>query len=202
MNVELNLSSVEQVSMRQISDGVVTELQGNATTTRRMLNIGRQLSTTVVFNVTNADSVQIIYRNSEDYNSTNMISVEVQDSDDNGSSSSFPIMMILMIALPVLGLVAIIILLCWWRKKCKSAKNRNQQQSNRESAWERLNQIEIHINQKVPEAHGPQDFHFHPEAPVDLDNEKGKNSDENDKDDLNRSGAQALNEYNDTACSI
>ena len=98
--------------MRQTSDGVVTELQGNATTTGRMLNFGRQLSTTVVYNVTNADSVQIIYRNSEDHTSTNMVVTEEEQSSGNGSSSS-TIILIVLIILVIFGLIATIILFCW-----------------------------------------------------------------------------------------
>ena len=99
--------------MRQTSDGVVTELQGNATTTRRMLNLGRQLSTTVVYNVTNADSVQIIYRNSEDHTSTNMVVTEEEQSSGNGSSSSSPIVFIVLIILVIFAFVATIISFCW-----------------------------------------------------------------------------------------
>ena len=54
--------------MRETSNGVVTELSGSNTTNRRSLFAGRQLSTTVEFNVYNADSVEIVYRNRADVN--------------------------------------------------------------------------------------------------------------------------------------
>ena len=54
--------------MRETSNGVVTELSGSNTTNRRSLFAGRQLSTTVEYNVYNADSVEIVYRNRADVN--------------------------------------------------------------------------------------------------------------------------------------
>ena len=83
MNIRVSLSSVEQVSIRQTSDGVVTELS-NSTANRRNLITWRQLSTTVVYSVTNADSVEIAYRNSQDHNSTDIFVIEFeQASGDN-----------------------------------------------------------------------------------------------------------------------
>ena len=77
MNIRVSLSSVEQVSIRQTSDGVVTELS-NSTANRRNLITWRQLSTTVVYSVTNADSVEIAYRNSQDHNSTDIFVIEFE----------------------------------------------------------------------------------------------------------------------------
>ena len=54
--------------MRETSNGAVTELSGSNTTNRRSLFAGRQLSTTVEYNVYDADSVEIVYRNRADVN--------------------------------------------------------------------------------------------------------------------------------------
>ena len=191
MDLELNLSSVEHVSMRQMSNGVVTELFGNETTSRRMLSNGRQLSSTMMFNVTNADSLLIVYRNSEDYNSTNMIVTE--EDEDSGDGSSFPLMMILLIILSFIALVATVVLLCWWRKKCKSIQNRRQQITDGQTSSKNSNQDEKRVSPALPDVYEPKDFHFHPEAPADENKPNHKNSDDK-TDGLNNSGTQVLNE--------
>ena len=120
MNIELNLSNVEQVSIRQTSDGFVTELQRSAAT-RRSLNTGNLLSTNFVYSVTNADSVEIVYRNNEDHYSTGWI--VIADRHSSGKDSSSIILIVtLTILLPVL-LVATIILLYWWYKKSRRSHN-------------------------------------------------------------------------------
>ena len=59
---------MEQISVRKTLNGVVTELSGSSIIYRRSLFAGRQLSTTVEYNVLNADSVEIVYRNRADVN--------------------------------------------------------------------------------------------------------------------------------------
>ena len=59
---------MERIYVREQPSGVVTELSGSNTTNRRSLFAGRKLSTTDGYNVYNADSVEIVYRNRADVN--------------------------------------------------------------------------------------------------------------------------------------
>ena len=68
INIEWDLSNMEQISVRKTLNGVVTELSGSSIIYRRSLFAGRQLSTTVEYNVYDADSVEIVYRNRADVN--------------------------------------------------------------------------------------------------------------------------------------
>ena len=182
--------------MRQTSDGVVTELQGNATTTRRNLNIGRQLSTTVLYSVTNADSVEVVYRNSEDLSSTSMV---ITEDDQSSSNSSSTILIVILIISFIIGLVAIIILFCLYKNKCKRPQNRIRQVNVEPNPTE----IEIRQgSQLFPNIYRSPNIRFSPEDPDGLNSENNMSSNRNFLDSSQNTKSRILNKYNDTSCSI
>ena len=138
MNIVLILSNVEQVSIRQTIDGVVTELSSSTTYTRD-LNTSEQLPTVYVYSVTDVDSVKIVYSSSGDHNSTNLIAIdnykissddeiyseeEIPDDEtpdehtsNDSSSSTVIIILIVLIILLTIALVLTIVLCYFWKKK-------------------------------------------------------------------------------------
>ena len=138
MNIVLILSNVEQVSIRQTIDGVVTELSSSTTYTRD-LNTSEQFPTVYVYSVTDVDSVKIVYSSSGDHNSTNLIAIdnhkifngeeiysdeEIPDDEtpdertsNDSSSSTVMIILIVLIILLTIALVLTIVLCYFWKKK-------------------------------------------------------------------------------------
>ena len=139
MNIVLILSNVEQVSIRQTIDGVVTELSSSTTYTRD-LNTSEQFPTVYVYTVTDVDSVKIVYSSSGDHNSTNLIAIdnhkifngeeiysdeEIPDDEtfddehtsNDSSSSTVMIILIVLIILLTIALVLTIVLCYFWKKK-------------------------------------------------------------------------------------
>ena len=139
MNIVLILSNVEQVSIRQTIDGVVTEVSSSTTYTRD-LNTSEQFPTVYVYSVTDVDSVKIVYSSSGDHNSTNLIAIdnhkisngeeiysdeEIPDNEtfddeitsNDSSSSTVMIILIVLIILLTIALVLTIVLCYFWKKK-------------------------------------------------------------------------------------